>query len=240
MSLENRSDITILATRTLPESESQRLLDAGFKLEQKDFIRVENSYESESFKNQLTNSESQARIFTSKNAVRSLKKLLSEKDFTIPNKKTFTVGIKATEMLAELGIKSNVRSDNAIILAQIIARNSDVKEVDFFCGDKALDDLPEYLESKNIKVNKEIVYHTDLSHEAVDTEMIGAAIFLSPTAAFSFFKKNSLKPGVPCFCIGATTAEAVRLRCENPRINADQPSIKGVVTKIIKHFSNKA
>lgn len=233
-------EINIFATRSLPTEEAQRLSDAGFQLQEKDFIKVALEYDEDSFSQRLTSSESQARIFTSKNAVRSLKNLLAQKPFDIPSKKTFTVGIKATEMLADLGIKSKVRADNAIILAQIIARNPDVKEVDFFCGDKALDDLPEYLESKNVKVNKEIVYHTELTHEVVDTEHFDGAIFLSPTAAFSFFKKNNLKPETPCFCIGATTAEAVRLRCDNPRIQAKDPSISGVVTKIIEHFSNQA
>lgn len=232
--------LLIFATRTLPEEETQRLLEAGFELEQKDFIKVRNDFDPDSFKAQLSQSESQARVFTSKNAVRSLKALLKDFPVEIPNKKTFTVGIKATEMLSELGIKSNVRSDNAIILAQIIARNADVKEIDFFCGDKALDDLPEYLESKNIKVNKEIVYRTELSHEVVDTENFKGLIFLSPTATFSFFKKNKVDPDIPAFCIGATTAEAVRLRCENPRICADEPSISGVISKIIEHFSNQA
>ena len=240
MSLENPKEAIIFATRSLPENEAQRLQEAGFQLEQKDFIRVENNFDLDSFKDHLLNSESQARIFTSKNAVRSLKKLIKETPLEIPPKKTFTVGIKATEMLAELGIKSNVRADNAIILAQIIARNADVREVDFFCGDKALDDLPEYLESKNVKVNKEIVYHTELSHEQVNTENFQGIIFLSPTAAFSFFKKNKIDPKIPAFCIGATTAEAVRLRCENPRICADDPSIAGVVSKIINHFRDKA
>lgn len=240
MSLESPNNVLIFATRSLPDNEAERLREAGLKLEQKDFILVENSYDSESFRHQLRHSESQARIFTSKNAVRSLRQLLADSDFKIPNKKTFTVGIKATEMLADLGIKTTVRSDNAIILAQIIARNADVREVDFFCGDKALNDLPEYLESKNIKVNKEIVYHTELTHDVVDTEKFNGLIFLSPTAAFSFFKKNKIDPKIPAFCIGATTAEAVRLRCENPRIIADEPSISGVVTKIIDQFRNKA
>jgi uroporphyrinogen-III synthase len=140
--------------------------------------------------------------------------------------------------LAELGIKSNVRSDNAMILAQIIARNADVKAVDFFCGDQALDDLPEYLASKNIKVHKEIVYHTDLVHEKVSTELFDGLIFLSPSAVYSFFKKNNVNTKIPAFCIGATTAEAVRRRCDNPRIIAHQPSIIGVVERVIEYFQD--
>ena len=82
-----------------------------------------------------------------------------------------------------------------------------------------------------------MVYETELVHAEVETANFDALIFLSPTAAFSFFKKNKVKPNIPAICIGATTAEAVRLRCENPRINADDPSLQGVVNKLIEYFS---
>lgn len=230
----------IFSTRMLSEELQEELHSAGFELEARDFIKVDHQFDSTSFRERLLESNSSARVFTSKNAVRSLQKLIqSEAPFSIPTKKTFTVGIKATEMLAKLGIKSNVRSENALLLAQIIARNSDVKSIDFFCGDKALDDLPEYLENKNVRVHKEIVYHTDMVYEQVDSSEFAGIIFLSPSAVFSFFKKNKIAAGIPCFCIGATTAEAVRMRCENPRICAKEPTLKGVVQKIIQHFAER-
>tara|TARA_R110001592_G_scaffold262565_1_gene527785 strand:- start:183959 stop:184672 length:714 start_codon:yes stop_codon:yes gene_type:complete len=228
----------IFATRKLPETAAQKLMDAGFHLDEFDFIQVNTQYDEASFLKQLNNPASQARIFTSKNAVRALADLLSKNPIELSKKKNFTVGIKATERLAELGIKSNVRSDNAMILAQIIARNADVKVVDFFCGNQALDDLPEYLASKNIKVHKEIVYHTDMVHEKVSTELFDGLIFLSPSAVYSFFKKNIVNTKIPAFCIGATTAEAVRRRCGNPRIIAHQPSIMGVVERVIEYFQD--
>ncbi len=228
----------IFATRSLSEELQVKLDQAGLDLESQDFIEVEHTFNATTFRERLLDSDSSARVFTSKNAVRSLKKLLeSEANLSIPPKKTFTVGIKATEMLAKLGIKSNVRSENALLLAQIIARNSDVKSVDFFCGDKALDDLPEYLENKNVRVHKEIVYHTEMVYAQVDTSNFSGIIFLSPSAAFSFFKKNKIPSGIPCFCIGATTAEAVRLRSDNPRICAKEPTLNGVIETLIAHFA---
>lgn len=227
----------LFSTRVLPSEMEEQIKNAGLELRSKDFIKVENTFDAAKFRDCLMHSESSARVFTSKNAVRSLKALLdSDPKISIPEKKTFTVGIKATEMLAELGVKSNVRAENALKLAQIIARNPDVKSIDFFCGNKALDDLPEYLESKNIRVHLEVVYETELVHETVATEDIKGLIFLSPTAAFSFFKKNKVSSTIPAICIGATTAEAVRLRCDNPRICADDPTLQGVVNKVIEFF----
>lgn len=228
----------ILSTRILPPELTALLEKAQIEVEQHDFIRVEHQFDARSFAERLSQSPSQARVFTSKNAVRSLRRLLQEQALDIPVKKTFTVGIRATEMLAELGIKTSVRSHNAISLAQIIARNADIEAIDYFCGNQSLDDLPEYLASKNIAVNKEIVYHTELNPLAVETEALNGVIFLSPTAVFSFFKKNKIDPQIPVFVIGATTGEAARLRCENPRICADEPSIESVVERVKLYFKN--
>lgn len=229
----------VFSTKQLPEKLSNRLKEAGLRLREKNFIEVYHEYDRDQFLKQLNCPESQARVFTSKNAVRSLQKLREElrQPLELIPKKTFTVGIRATEMLRDFGLKTAARADNAISLAQIIARNKDVQAIDFFCGDQSLNDLPEYLESKNIKVHREIIYHTELTHEEVDTSEIEAMIFLSPTAVYSFFKKNKLDPSIPAFCIGATTAGAVHLRCDNPRILADEPSIESVVNKVIEHFN---
>lgn len=236
---DSKSKNKILATRELPAEMVAQLEEANFNVLQQDFIKVNLEFDPESFSYYLNNPQSQARVFTSKNAVYSLQKLAANRQLVIEKKKNFTVGIRATEMLEELGIKANARAANAVSLAQIIARNQDVKAVDFFCGDKSLDDLPEYLESKRIKVHKEIVYHTELVYEEVETESLNAVIFLSPTAVYSFFKKNSLPPKVPTFSIGATTAEAVRTRCNNKRIEADTPSLQGVIDKVIETFTHE-
>lgn len=231
--------ISIFSSRTLPDDMVEKLNNHGFRLRQKDFIEVKSDYNEESFLQHLNNPESQARIFTSKNAVYSLQELLAKHPLDIKMKKTFTVGVKATEMLEELGIETSARAKHSLALAQIIARNADIEKVDYFCGNKALEDLPEYLQSKNIEVHKEIVYHTELVTHEVETASIDGMIFLSPTAVFSFFKKNKLNPKIPCFCIGATTSEAIHLRCDNPRIPSDEPVLESVVDKVIEYFGGK-
>ena len=227
----------ILSTRILEPTLAEKLVAAGITLLQHDFIQVSHKFNKDTFSQFLNNPDSQARVFTSKNSVFSLQKLLKAESLNIESKKNFTVGIKATEMLSELGIETNARAGNAISLAQIIARNKEIKTVDFFCGNQSLDDLPEYLESKGIKVHKEIVYHTELVDQNLETEGIDGVIFLSPTAVYSFFKKNEIDKSIPCFCIGETTSEAIHLRCNNPRFPSNEPSIDSVVDKVIEHFS---
>jgi uroporphyrinogen-III synthase len=227
----------IFSTRTLDGELSHKLEEAGITVWQKDFIDVKLEFDEDSFYQKLNNPDSQARIFTSKNSVFSLGKLNQCRPVKLESKKNFTVGVRATEMLVDFGIKASARAGNAISLAQIIARNKDVKSVDFFCGNKSLDDLPEYLESKGIQVHKEIVYKTDLVHHEVETAAFDGLIFLSPTAVYSFFKKNKINPKIPTFCIGATTSEAIHFRCDNKRIEAKEPSIASVVDRVIEHFT---
>lgn len=231
---DSNGNPTVFSTRKLDSSLVQKLEEASIALIQDNFINIEYSFDPSSFESRLNNTDTQARIFTSKNALVSLQQLARQRPVELIEKRNFVVGLKATEMLNHFGVRIDARAGNAISLAQIIARNKDVKSVDFFCGDKALNDLPEYLESKGIKVNKEIVYKTELVPKVVETETLDGAIFLSPTATYSFFKKNKLPRQVPAFCIGATTSEAVHLRCNNKRIVADEPSIESVVDKVIE------
>lgn len=226
----------IYATRSLPQEEQEKIKNAGLDYAEEDFIEVAHNYDSEQFWEALLHSPTQARIFTSKNAVYSLEKLTNDQAPELPPKKTFTVGIRATERLEALGMYTAARALNAISLAQIIARNAEVRAVDFFCGNQSLQDLPEYLESKNIEVFQHEVYQTELRVQKIDTSPIRGIIFLSPTAVYSFFKKNTLDPEIPCFCIGATTAEAVHLRCDNPQYLADEPSLSSVVDRVVEFF----
>ena len=84
-----------------------------------------------------------------------------------------------------------------------------------------------------------MVYNTELSHHEVDTKSFDGIIFLSPTAVYSFFKKNKIDNKLPAFCIGATTSEAIHCRCTNPRFPSQEPSIESVVDRVIEYFNDQ-
>lgn len=226
----------ILSTCLLKEENLQKLELAGINLTQKEFVSYSVIYNDKSFEERLLNYDTQARVFTSKASVRSLYHLLQQKTLDIIPKKTFSVGQVATRMLHEMGISVAARSSNALSLAQIIARNTDIRAVDFFCGTQTLNDLPEYLESKGILVHREEVFEIDMHPVKLDTTRFNGIIFLTPSAVFSFFKDNNLAKNIPVFCIGETTSEAVHYRCENPRMIADEPSEEGVIAKVLEYY----
>lgn len=227
----------ILSTCLLKEENLQKLELAGIDLTQREFVSYSIMYDNESFEARLLNTESQARVFTSKASVYSLGHILKSRSLELIPKKTFSVGQVATQMLAELGISVAARSNNALSLAQIIARNTEIGTVDFFCGTETLNDLPEYLESKGISVHREEVFKIDMHPATINTEKLDGIIFLTPSAVFSFFRDNKVAKHIPIFCIGETTAEAVHYRCENQRILAERPDEEGVVTRLIEYFT---
>ncbi len=230
----------VFSTRILDKSQMQKLKGHGISVEQYDFIKIKHIFDESSLLKRLNNPITQARVFTSKNSLHKMRKLIGNSSLKLNPKKNFVVGISAAKMLRDFGIKVNASADNAISLAHIMARNHDIKAVDYFCGDKALNDLPEYLESKSITTNKEIVYQTEVKHKKVFTSNLNGVIFLSPTAVSGFFKKNSLPPDIPIFVIGTTTQKTVHFHCTNKCILADKTSLTSVTDKVIQYFNRSS
>lgn len=230
----------VLSTKVLNNEQESALCADGIQLFQKDFVIYTLHYDKEEFSRRLNDPATQARVFTSKASVRSLIDLLDSTRLDLNPKKTFTVGIQVTEMLRNLGIDVAAKSTNAISLAQIIARNADVKAIDFFCGTQTLNDLPEYLITKGISVNRTEVFNIGMKPESVSLMAADALLFFTPSAVYSFFSCNQPAESVPVFCIGETTAEAVHYRCDNPKILADEPTDDSVIAKVLEFFSPQA
>ena len=235
----NNDKPVVLSAHLLDARYEQALADIGIQLVQKEFVSYSVQYDKQQFLDRLNDQDTQARVFTSKASVRSLADLIRSSGLELRPKKTFTVGIKTTEMLEELGVDVAARSNNALSLAQVIARNPDIKAIDFFCGNLTLNDLPEYLVSKGIKVHRSEVFDITMTAKAMAVEKVNALIFCTPSAVYSFFSLNKPSVELPVFCIGETTAEAVHYRCDNPKIIADEPTLDSLISKVVEFYSKK-
>lgn len=119
--------------------------------------------------------------------------------------KAFCVGEKTARMLEENGIEVlHVESYAADLAAFIIDHYAHV-HVDFFCGSKRRDTLPEAFESHQISFREIQLYQT-LEVPVRWTDRFDAILFFSPSGVQSFMRKN--KPAAQCWivCIGHTTA----------------------------------
>ena len=219
-----QNSISILSTKILLSNQKEALLDAGFSVNEANFIKIENSdFDLKGINDNL--------IFTSQNAAQSV--LLHPNCSALKTKKVFCVGIKTKSLLEENDFNVDVYVDYASDLAEIITLIYSNESYTFFSGNLRKETLPKALKAANVEYNEIQVYETTLAPQKIKTAVDGI-LFFSPSAVESFLKDNKIKNEI-CFCIGNTTAEALEKISKNI-IVADQPSVEDVIEDVIEEF----
>lgn len=219
-----QNQIRIVSTKNLSEKQKQPLLTKNFSVFDQDFIAIQNK----DFDFETTNDYL---IFTSQNAVESI---LRNKNIAVFKlNKCFCVGEKTKDLLVDNGFEVIEYSAYAEELASIICSQYSNNSFTFFCGTIRRDFLPEAMRLVNIKWDEVLVYETILKTHKIDFVPNGI-LFFSPSGVESYLKKNKIENEV-CFCIGNTTAEALKLVTPN-RIIANQPTTESVVMKCIEYY----
>jgi uroporphyrinogen-III synthase len=129
-------------------------------------------------------------------------------------------------------------ADSARELAEVIMQKKgpgDGREVFFFCGDLRRDELPDLLKRNGFEVNERIVYQTILTPQPALDKYDGI-VFFSPSAVESFFSINTVAPGTRMFAIGATTANAIKARCDNAVVISGRPEKATMIRQVIDYF----
>lgn len=221
--MENQ--IRILSTKKLTDYQKQLLLNANFSIDEADFIKVvDQSFHLKDLNDYL--------IFTSQNAVESV--LENERIAEIKTKKSFCVGDKTKAVLEENGFEVILSSDYASELASVICNQYGKASFTFFCGNLRRDILTDSLRLAGITFEEVEVYETRLTPHKADSDLNGI-LFFSPSGVQSFLKENKLQDEV-CFCIGSTTAKALR-GITNKVVTANQPTIESTIAKSIAFFN---
>ena len=222
-----QNQIRIVATKKLPERQKLQLLSANFSVFDEDFISIQNKdFEIENINDYL--------IFTSQNAVESV--LRNKKIAEIKNKKCFCVGEKTKALLEENDFEVVANSEYAAELASDIFNHYSKNSFTFFCGNIRRDVLPEALRLAQITLDEIEVYETVLTTHKIDFTP-DAILFFSPSGVESYLQENKIEDE-NCFCIGNTTAEALKYVTPN-RIIANQPTIESVIIKCKEFYSYK-
>lgn len=220
------SQISILSTKTLSVEQRQVFLDADFDLLEQDFIEIENkNFE---LKNINTNL-----IFSSQNAVLSLMEQNGWE--TLKSKNVFCVGEKTKDLLELNGFKVDVYMDYASELAEIITLIYNKESYTFFSGNLRKETLPKALQDAGIIFNEIEVYQTKLAPFKISSqEKFQGILFFSPSAVESYLTNNKIKNEI-CFCIGYTTASALKNITKNIVI-PEQPTIEDVIEAVIEEY----
>ncbi len=220
--MENQ--IRIVSTKKLLEKQKQQLLSANFIVVEEDFIAVKNKdFEIKTINDYL--------IFTSQNAVDSV--LLNNDIAKIKTKKCFCVGSKTKALLEENGFIIEAHSEYAAELASIICNNYMNNSFTFFSGNLRRDILPDSMTLAKINWEEIIVYETLLTSHKIEIQPNGV-LFFSPSGAESYMQENRIEDEI-CFCIGNTTAEALKYATPNIII-ANQPTIESTIIKCLEYY----
>lgn len=200
------------------------MLNADFSVFEEDFISIQNK-EFELYR------VNDCLIFTSQNAVESV--LLNKEVDELKTRKCFCVGEKTRLLLIENDFEVLEYSEYAAELASIIFNKYPKISFTFFCGNIRRDVLPEALNLGNIKLDEIEVYRTNLTTHKIDFTSDGI-LFFSPSAVKSYLQENRMNNEI-CFCIGNTTAEALKYVTSNIII-ANQPNIESTIMKSIEYY----
>jgi uroporphyrinogen-III synthase len=218
--------IRIVSTKKLSLQLKEQVMSANFSIYDEDFIAVQNKEFVLDRLNEFT-------IFTSKNAVESV---LVNKDIAqIKTKKCFCVGDKTKGLLSNNGFDIEKNLEYAAELASVICNQYSKNSFTFFCGNLRRDILPEALLLAKIKFDEVDVYETILTSNKLDFTP-NAILFFSPSGVESFMKENRIGDEI-CFCIGNTTAEALKYVTPNIII-ANQPTVESTIMKCIEYYKN--
>jgi len=177
-------------------------------------------------------------IFTSSNAVKSVADYMKKppKEWAI-----FCIGNTTYSLAKKYFGEENIKetAPTAAKLAEKILPVIKEKEVIFFCGNLRRNELPDALRSKNIEVKEVIVYKTSLVPVSIN-KRYDAVLFFSPSAAESFFSKNSVPRNTTLFVMGETTAVSIKKYSTNPIITGDEPDKNKLISQAIKFVRDDA
>lgn len=215
----------ILATKKLSELGKQKLLGAGFYLDEIEFIKIE-------LLPVRAEKSLENIILTSINALKSLLQQvpierLEESSF-------FVVGSQTSQELLSLGLRVTELKPYGEQLAEIILNKHFTKSFTYFSGNLRRDLLPKMLIDNGISLEEKTAYRTVLNPIKLDRKY-DAILFFSPSGVSSFLTNNTLGDEM-CFCIGRTTASALEDKTPNILI-ATTPNVESLTDLCVKHYS---
>jgi uroporphyrinogen-III synthase len=215
----------ILATKKLSELGKQKLLGAGFSLDEIEFIKIE-------LLPVRAEKSLENIILTSINALKSLLQQvpierLEESSF-------FVVGSQTSQELLSLGLRVTELKPYGEQLAEIILNKHFTKSFTYFSGNLRRDLLPKMLIDNGISLEEKTAYRTVLNPIKLDRKY-DAILFFSPSGVSSFLTNNTLGDEM-CFCIGRTTASALEDKTPNILI-ATTPNVESLTDLCVKHYS---
>jgi uroporphyrinogen-III synthase len=214
----------VLSTKKLLPHQKLFLLHADISVIEANFIDI-------SYKNFPLTDIRQNLIFTSQNALVSF--LANGNADQFKGYPVFCVGSKTKQVAEHYGFNVTASADYAEGLADLIITGHKNESFTFFSGSMRRDTLPGTLEKANIDFNEIEVYKTELTPHSIKSALSGI-LFFSPSAIESYLKENTITTET-CFCIGTTTADALKGITGNIVI-ANKPTVENVIIQVRNYY----
>lgn len=227
--------VHILSTRPLPESVVMEAKQEGILIDEVSFIETE-PIQTIEVQQEIEQAfiQSATVIFTSMNAVEAVISYEEDKpDWTI-----YCLGNTTRNLVIKYFGEDRIAgtANSAMELAEMVAEESGVEEVIFFCGDQRRDELPAILREHGIEVTEIVVYQTIPVYHKIEKPYNGI-LFFSPSAVESFFRNNKPLPNALLFAIGKTTAETIKRFASNKVITGTEPGKLSLVREMMEYFA---
>lgn len=216
--------IRVLSTKRLEPNQRQYLLNGGISVLAADFIDV----------NYLPfdiNNTKENLIFTSRNGFLGF--LTNKLSAVYVGSNVFCVGSVTATLIERHGFNVIASADDGKALSQIIVNDHADKSFTFFSGSLRRDILPDAMRAAGIDFNEVRVYETALTPHKISAKPDGI-LFYSPSGVESYLKENSITDET-CFCIGNTTAAALR-GVTDKIVTATKPSIENVIVQVRNYY----
>jgi hydroxymethylbilane synthase len=219
---------SIYSTKKLSELQKETLSNA-IGIKDSDFIKIRfNRIPIKEVKNELENV-----VFTSQNGVEAILNSFTTEELHFKN--IFCVGRRTKKLIENRIGKVTHVAKNALKLAEYLSKETEIKEVTYFCSNVRLDTLSAFLQAKEVIVNEVEAYKTMLSPVKIQDSVAGV-LFYSPSGIRSYLEENNTDK--TAFCIGETTAVEARKHFENVKV-ANMPDVESVLELVNTHFSGE-
>jgi uroporphyrinogen-III synthase len=165
------------------------------------------------------------------------------------------VGPATAQALEEKGVRVNYVAEKGTgeSLARELGPSLAERRVLLPRSDRGDERLPGALRAAGAKVTEVVAYRTtgparvdpDTLAQTISTD-VDAIVFASPSAVHSFarlideFDLPTFAARVPFVAIGPTTAAAIRSLGAQVRVEAEQSSMSGIASALVRHFTGRS
>jgi len=180
-------------------------------------------------------------VFTSRNGVKALKKLMDAGLQVRPETQLFAVGAKTQKALKELGLESKIpRTQDSKHLAELIIAEGKINSVIYFHGNLSRSEMTDRLQDEGIEVIELEVYKTIINPVNLPDKPISGILFYSPSAVEGFKQGHGFTGDLPpLFAIGPTTASALKKETDQAIEVAPQPDTEVLLRTVSDFIFNK-